>query len=56
MKELFKKIFYFNTKKVREHFLKEEYNDLTKEISFRKNQLNELERKRNRMELLAFGA
>lgn len=56
MRELFRKIFYFNTYKAREHFLKEEYNDLNKEIAFRKKQLNELERKRNRIEILAFGA
>lgn len=56
MSELFRKIFYFNTKEAREHFIKEEYNDLNREIAFRQNQINELERKRNRLEILAFGA
>jgi hypothetical protein len=56
MKEILRKIFYFNTLEAREHFIKEEYNDLNKEIAFRREQLNELERKRNRIEILAFGA
>lgn len=55
MKELLRKIFYFNTLEARENFIKEEYNDIVNEISFRQKQLNELERKRSRIELLAFG-
>lgn len=55
MRELLRKIFYFNTLAAREHFLKEEYNDINKEIAFRINQLKELESRRNRIELLAFG-
>jgi hypothetical protein len=52
MGKLLEKILYWNTREARKNFLEQEYNYLNKEILQKQNNLNDLVRKRSRIETL----